>query len=225
MNRDGQPFAPIARHFEVAEIFSSIQGESSLQGLPCSFVRFAGCGLRCDWCDTKYAFDGGEVLSARAILARVASSGLPLVCLTGGEPLDQAECGALAQAFLDEGFAVSVETGGFRDIGALPCRAKVIMDVKCPGSGMERRNRWQNLAKLLPGDELKFVVRDETDYTYARTVLHDHPLPDDVAVLVSPVHGELDPRDLIGWLIRDKLRARVNLQLHKYVWGPEATGV
>jgi 7-carboxy-7-deazaguanine synthase len=224
-DRRGIPFAPIACPLRVTEVFTSIQGESSRAGLPTTFVRFTGCGLRCDWCDTAYAFSGGEQWSWEAIVARIESAGVPTVCFTGGEPLEQEGVGALMQVLLDRGHSVSVETGGHQDIGIVPARAIVVMDVKCPGSGMQRKNRLENLALLRPGDEVKFVLRNETDYTWARLVLHERELPSGVGVLFSPVHGELDARDLVGWVVRDKLAVRVNLQLHKYVWGPDATGV
>jgi 7-carboxy-7-deazaguanine synthase len=188
-------------------------------------VRLTGCGLRCTWCDTPYAFTGGETLTPDDVIARATGPAIPFVCLTGGEPMDHPECGALAQAFLDRNYRVSVETGGYHDISTLPNHAAAIVDVKCPGSAMESHNRWANFESLLPGDELKFVLRDERDYVWARRVLSERPAPDGVGVLFSPVHGALDPRDLVGWVVRDRLSVRVNLQIHKYVWGPDATGV
>ena len=225
MNRRGEIYRPLRGPFRVTEIFTSIQGESSLQGLPCTFVRLTGCGLRCTWCDTPYAFGGGESLAPDEVVERATSPGVPFVCLTGGEPMDHPECGALAQKFLDKGWRVSVETGGYHDISALPNHAAAIVDVKCPGSGMEPRNRWANYQVLLPGDELKFVLQDAGDYAYARRVLEERPVPEGVGVLFSPVHGQLDPRDLVGWIVRDRLPVRLNLQIHKWVWGSDATGV
>lgn len=225
IDRRGKPLLPLARSLRVTEIFTSIQGESSRAGLPTTFVRLTGCGLRCSWCDTAYAFSGGEEMTTEAVLARIVDAGLTNVCLTGGEPLEQDGAGALMQAVLGGGRAVSVETGGHCDIGVVPTGAIVVMDLKCPGSGMERKNRWENVPLLRPGDEVKLVVRDEADYVWAKGALAAHPLPDGVGVLLSPVHGELDPRDLVGWVVRDRLAARVNLQLHKYVWGADARGV
>ncbi len=224
-DRRGMPLPPILRPFRVTEVFTSIQGESSRAGLPTTFVRLTGCGLRCEWCDTAYAFSGGEELDASAILARIEDAGLPTVCFTGGEPLEQEGIGALMQALVDRGRAVSVETGGHRDIGVVPDAVMVVMDLKCPGSGMERKNRWENLALLRPGDEVKLVLSSEADYAWARQTLRERELPPGVGVLLSPVHGELDPRALVAWVVRDKLAVRVNLQLHKYVWGTDATGV
>jgi 7-carboxy-7-deazaguanine synthase len=224
-DRRGHLSARPARPFRVTEIFPSIPGESSRAGLPTTFVRLTGCGLRCSWCDTAYAFSGGEDLSADEVLARVERAGLPAVCLTGGEPLEQEGAGALMHLLLGRGVAVSVETGGHVDVGVCPPGAMVVMDLKCPGSGMERKNRWENLPLLRAGDEVKLVLEDEADYTWARGVLRDRPIPQGVGVLLSPVHGKLDPKDLVGWVVRDRLPVRVNLQLHKYVWGPDATGV
>jgi 7-carboxy-7-deazaguanine synthase len=225
LDRRGQPCPAFTGSLRVTEIFTSIQGESSRAGLPTTFVRLTGCGLRCSWCDTAYAFSGGEALDGGQILARVEAAGLRAVCLTGGEPLEQPGAGALLYALLERGYAVSVETGGHVDIGIVPAGVMAVVDVKCPGSAMERRNRWENLTLLRPGDELKLVLRDEADYAYARTFLRERAVPDGVGVLLSPVHGTLDPRELVAWVVRDRLGVRVNLQLHKYVWGPDVTGV
>ena len=227
VDRAGRPLPPLPRAFRVAEMFTSIQGESSHAGLPCTFVRLTGCGLRCAWCDTAYAFHGGEDVAATAIVERVRAAGVPFACLTGGEPLEQPGAGALCRSILDAlpGMRVTVETGGHRDISILPPDAIAILDVKCPGSGMERRNDPANLARLRPGDEVKFVLADERDYAFAREFLADAPIPPGVGVLVSPVHGRLDPRHLAARMTRACVAARLNLQTHKYVWGADARGV
>lgn len=209
----------------VHEIFASIQGESSFAGLPCAFVRLSGCNLRCRFCDTPEAREGGgELLSIEDIVARVAALGLPLVEITGGEPLIQEGTPALVQALLDRDLAVLVETNGSLDISALPLGCRAIMDVKTPGSGEGKCFDSENLSRLRAGDEVKFVIEDETDYDYAKSWLHFFD-PVVNPALLSPVFGKLDPRLAAEWILRDKLPFRLNLQLHKYIWGPEAKGV
>ena len=225
MNRRGQSYGPISRPFRVTEIFTSIQGESSRAGLPTTFIRLTGCGLRCRWCDTTHAFAGGELVTAADLVERVQRAGLPHVCLTGGEPLEHEGAGALMLQLAQRGLRVSLETGGHCDIGVVPPEVSVVLDLKCPGSGMQARNRWENLGLLRGGDEIKFVLSDEGDYRWARTALSERPIPAGVGILLSPVHAALDPRDLVAWVVRDRLPVRVNLQLHKFVWGPEAIGV
>jgi 7-carboxy-7-deazaguanine synthase len=209
----------------VAEIYKSIQGESTFAGLPCTLVRFTGCNLRCVWCDTPHAFSGGEEKSRAEVLAEVQRLGVPLVLLTGGEPLLQREVPVLAADLLAQGFTVLVETGGSLDISVLPQGCVTILDLKCPGSGEVDRNCWENLNRLRPGDELKLVLADQSDYLWARDVLARKELPAFVEVLLSPVHGVLDPRDLARWMLADGLRARLHLQLHKYIWGPNVRSV
>jgi 7-carboxy-7-deazaguanine synthase len=207
----------------VTEIYKSIQGESTYAGLPCTLVRFTGCNLRCAWCDTAYAFEGGEEKSREEILGEVRRLGARLVLLTGGEPLLQKELPALARDLLAEGYTVLVETGGSLDISPLPERTVTILDIKCPGSGEEHRNLWSNLDRLRPGDQVKLVLADRRDYEWARGVLGR--VPRDAEVLWSPVHGVLDPRNLAAWILEDGARGRLHLQIHKYVWGAEARGV
>lgn len=210
----------------ITEIFYSIQGESSFAGLPCVFVRSTGCNLRCVWCDTAYAFYGGREMSPDEIIAEVArlSGGCRLVELTGGEPLLQKEIGALAQALLDRGYTVLCETGGSLDVDRLPREVIRIVDVKCPGSGEAQRNLWSNLEKLGPRDEIKFVIRDRADYEWALDVIRERALAGR-AILFSPVWGELDLRTLAEWVLSDGAPVRIQTQLHKHIWGPEAVGV
>jgi 7-carboxy-7-deazaguanine synthase len=211
----------------IREIYRSVQGESTLAGWPCTFVRTGGCDIRCVWCDEPHALtaEGSELLSIDEILARVRAQGTRMVELTGGEPLLQPALPALVTALCDAGFEVLVETGGHRDISVLDPRARAIVDVKCPGSGEQASTDLANLERLRAQDEVKFVLADRADYEWAREFVRAHGLEDRVPVHFSPVHGKLDPRDLAAWILEDGLRVRLNLQLHKYVWGAEAKGV
>ena len=209
----------------ITEIFHSIQGESTQTGRACTFVRLTGCNLRCVWCDTAYAFEGGETMSIEAIAGRVAAYGTPLVLLTGGEPLAQEGVHDLIAALLAQGSEVMIETGGSLDIARLDRRVRIVLDVKCPGSGMEPKNRWENLELLKPTDEIKFVLNDRRDYEYAREVVRRRGLSGRAALLFSPVHGVLAPRQLAEWILADRLPVRLQLQIHKFIWSPEARGV
>ena len=203
----------------VNEIFHSIQGEATHAGQPCVFVRLTACDLRCRWCDTEYAFHEGTSLAIPEILARVAAFGCPLVEVTGGEPLLQRHTPLLVRELLDRGHEVLVETGGHRDIGALDPRARVILDLKCPGSGEVERNRWENLDRLAAKDAIKFVIADGRDYVWARETVRRLALAGRAPVYFSPVHGELDAAQLAGWILEDRLPVRLQLQLHKLLWG------
>ncbi|MCB1886509.1 MAG: 7-carboxy-7-deazaguanine synthase QueE [Rhodocyclaceae bacterium] len=203
----------------LTEIFLSLQGESTRVGLPTVFVRLTGCPLRCRWCDTAYAFEGGETVALETVLARVAAFEVPTVCVTGGEPLAQSACLPLLTALCDAGHSVSLETSGAIDISAVDPRVSRIMDLKAPGSGEVAANRLDNLRLLGPGDELKIVLADETDYIWARTRIDADDLAGRCTVLLSPVAGELSPDDLADWIIRDRLPVRMQLQLHKLIWG------
>jgi len=210
----------------VTEIFKSIQGESTFAGLPCVFVRLTGCNLRCHWCDTAYAFHGGQKMSVEEVLLRVRELGGKLVEITGGEPLLQKEVYALTEQLLAESYQVLIETSGERFVGDLPAAAVKIVDVKCPGSGESGKFCLDNLAVLDHKDQVKFVILDEADYLYAREFLARHDLRGKVdEVIFSPVFGPMSPRTLTEWILRDNLDVRLGLQLHKFIWEPDARGV
>lgn len=209
----------------ITEIFASIQGESSYGGRPCVFIRLTGCNLRCIYCDTAYAYEGGRELSADEIVAAVRAYGIPLVEITGGEPLLQEETLPLVRQLIDEGFTVLIETNGSVSIREVDRRAVVIMDIKTPKSGMFDKMELDNLALLKPSDELKFVVADREDYEWTREFIRNRRLAGVCTLLLSPGFGTLAPRDLAQWIVADRLPVRLNLQLHKYVFGPEEQGV
>lgn len=209
----------------VTEIFHSIQGESTFAGQPCVFVRLTGCPLRCTWCDTDYAFYGGATISIEAVVERVRSYGCPLVEVTGGEPLAQPDTTDLLRRLCDEGFTVLLETSGALDTAAVDPRVRIVLDVKCPASGMTERMHWPNVERLRPHDEAKFVIQDRSDYEWAKAVIARVRLHNRCAVLFSPVFGVLDPRQLAEWVLADRLPVRVQLQLHKYIWAPDMRGV
>lgn len=220
-----QPAAvtPATATLRVTEIFFSLQGETSRVGLPTVFVRLTGCPLRCGYCDTPYAFHGGESLTLVEILRRVAAYGARHVTLTGGEPLAQKQAPALLRLLADAGYSVSLETSGALDVAAVDPRISKILDLKTPGSGECARNLWSNLDQLTPHDEIKFVICDENDYAWAREQLQTRRLDARCPVLFSPVHGRLEPHQLADWILRDKLPVRMQVQLHKLLWG-EARG-
>lgn len=207
------------------EIYTSIQGETQHAGRLCTLVRFAACDLRCSYCDTEYAFTGGQEVVREAIIADVVARGLPLVLLTGGEPLLQAELPALCADLMARGFEVMIETGGHRDVSVLPSGVCIILDIKTPESGESHAMHFQNLEKLSAQDAVKFVVCSEADYGWAKGVIVERRLADRCQVLLSPSFGRVDPRDLVAWMLRDRLPARLNLQMHKYVWPPDQRGV
>ena len=210
----------------INEIFYSIQGESSYAGRPCVFVRLTACDLRCTWCDTPYSFYEGRKRSLDEVLDEVEKYDCPLVELTGGEPLLQEEVYPLMHRLLEQGRTVLIETGGHRSTERVPEQAVTILDVKCPGSGEAHRNDWSNLVRLRPHDEVKFVLQDRADYEYARDLVQRHDLAARAsAVLFSPVHGVLNPRQLSEWVLQDHLPVRVQLQVHKYIWDPDTRGV
>ncbi len=209
----------------ITEIFHSVQGESTFAGLPCVFVRLTGCPLRCTWCDTEYAFFGGMDRSIDDILDTVRSYGCRLVEVTGGEPLAQLDTAMLLRRLCEEGFTVLLETSGAIDTTIVPPSVRIILDVKCPGSGMTERMHWPNVERLRPQDEAKFVIRDRSDYEWAKTILARFHLIDRCPVLFSPVFGALDPQQLAEWLLTDRLSIRLQLQLHKHIWTPDMRGV
>ena len=210
----------------VTEIFKSIQGESTWAGLPCIFVRLTGCHLRCVWCDTTYAFQGGGQMDLRDILTRCRELGGSLVEITGGEPLLQKNCGALARRLHAEGYTVLCETSGTLPLSALPDETIKIMDLKCPGSGEHHRNDWSNIGRLSARDEVKFVLADRADYEWSRDVIREYGLASRTrAVLFSPVWDRLEPKQLAEWILEDGLAVRLQIPLHKVIWSPDTRGV
>lgn len=211
----------------VTEIFRSIQGESTHAGRPCTFVRLTGCPMRCVWCDSEYTFTGGEHFTLDDVMREVHSLGCKLVEVTGGEPLAQKEAFKLVRRLCDEDFEVLVETGNYVSTDGLDPRAKVILDIKCPASGEETRNDWSNLERLREDlDEVKFVVAGEDDWLYAKRIIEEQHLETRTrAILISPVWGQIDLQQLANWVAGSGLNVRMQLQLHKYIWGPDVHGV
>jgi 7-carboxy-7-deazaguanine synthase len=209
---------------KVIEIFTSIQGESSHAGKLCTFVRMAGCNLRCTYCDTQYAYTLGEELSEDSIIKKVKNAGLQLVELTGGEPLLQKGAGTLIKNLLDEGFDVLVETNGSYSIKDIDKRAVVILDIKTPGSAMADKMDFSNIDQIKLDDEIKFVITNRRDYEWTKNIISKYDLTAKCHILLSPVYGMLDPQDLIRWMLEDGINARLNLQLHKYIFGPDTRG-
>ncbi|MFN2455924.1 MAG: radical SAM protein [Pyrinomonadaceae bacterium] len=211
----------------VTEIFRSIQGESTHAGRPCSFVRLTGCPMRCVWCDSAYTFTGGERMTIDAVIKEVRAYGCKLVEVTGGEPLAQREAFPLIERLCDEGYEVLIETGGYVSTEQVDERASIILDVKCPASGEAARNHWPNLERLrTEKDEIKFVVASREDWDYTREVVARYDLENRArAVLVSPVWGALELQDLADWISASGLNVRMQLQMHKQIWGADARGV
>ncbi len=221
----------MAEFLRVTEIFHSIQGESTWAGYPCTFIRLTGCPLRCTWCDTEYAFHGGEKMTLDEIIAKCDEIGTRVVEITGGEPLIHRNAFVLARMLLDRGYTVLVETSGAIDVSPLDPRVHKIMDLKCPGSGEESRNLWSNLDHLTSCDEVKFVIKDRTDYEWARAVVLERGLAEKKArgelreILFSPVWEAVDFSQLAQWILEDKLPVRYQIQLHKVIWGANVPGV
>jgi len=205
----------------ITEIFHSLQGEADAVGWPSVFVRLTGCPLRCGWCDTTYSFHGGEWRTIDAVLDEVATHGARHVCVTGGEPLAQKRCLALLARLCDAGYEVSLETSGALDVGEVDARVRKVVDLKAPGSGEVARNLWSNIAHLLPHDQVKVVLADRFDYDWAVARVREYGLDARCQVLFSPVHGRLAPRTLAEWILADRLPVRMQLQLHKLLWGEE----
>ncbi|HBA25882.1 MAG TPA: 7-carboxy-7-deazaguanine synthase [Nitrospinae bacterium] len=217
---------------QVTEIFKSIQGESSLSGTPCVFIRLTGCNLRCRYCDTVYAYEGGDWLSIDDILSKVDDYKCDLVEITGGEPLLQNGVYLLISALLKTGKYILIETNGSIDIGRVQefkglriQRLKIIMDIKCPDSGMSERMNWRNLDKLYNNDEVKFVISSRGDYDWSKEIIKKYSLTDRCHILMSPVYDNLTAEELSGWILNDNLNVRLNLQIHKYIWGESVKGV
>jgi 7-carboxy-7-deazaguanine synthase len=210
----------------IHEIYASIQGESTFAGLPCTFVRTTGCNLRCTWCDTPQAFQGGTRMERADVLSRALSFGTALVELTGGEPLLQPGALPLMAELCDAGRTVLIETSGEADVSGVDPRVHKIMDLKCPGSGESHRNRWSNLDHIKASDEIKFVLSDREDYEWMRATVRERTLAQRTPnLLASTVFGKLAPRHLVTWVLEDALPVRVQLQMHKYIWAPDAQGV
>lgn len=210
----------------INEIYQSVQGESTWAGLPCVFVRLTFCDLRCTYCDTEYAFYEGKKMALDEIVAEVRAFGCPLVEVTGGEPLLQPACVPLLRMLCDDGFTVLLETSGSHDIAAVDPRVHRIMDLKTPSSGEEKRNLYANIAHLTERDEVKFVIGSREDYEWTREKMREYELAAKVrAVLLSPVFGKIAPADIVAWMLEDKLPARFQLQMHKFIWEPRARGV
>ena len=211
----------------VTEIFRSVQGESTHAGRPCAFVRLTGCPMRCTWCDSEYTFTGGDHVSIDQVMEKVRGFDCGLVEVTGGEPLAQRAGFELIKRLCDEEYEVLIETGGFVSTAEVDRRAKIILDIKCPASGEAERNHWPNLALLRADrDEVKFVIADREDWDFARRIIDEHHLESRVlAILISPAWGQIDLQELARWVIESGLRVRLQLQLHKYIWGPDVHGV
>lgn len=209
----------------VNEIFRSIQGESTYTGLPTIFIRTTGCNLRCIWCDTRYAYNDGTEMMIADIMKKVKGLECSLVEITGGEPLLQDGIPDLATHLLDNGFKLMIETNGSIDIGLIDNRAEIVMDVKCPGSGMSEKMRWENLEILREKDQVKFVIADRGDYIWVMDLLKKYRHLKDLTILLSPAFGILRPEDLASWILEDNLNVRLQLQLHKYIWAPDKRGV
>jgi 7-carboxy-7-deazaguanine synthase len=206
----------------ITEIYQSIQGESSYAGLPCVFVRTTGCDLRCVWCDSEFTFTGGVTMSVDEIVGEVEKYSCRLVELTGGEPLLQPEINELAARLADAGRTVLIETGGHRDVSKLDPRVVRIMDLKCPASGECEKNLWANLEQIRSFDEIKFVIADRRDYDWSLKVIREHDLESKTQILISTAHGLVGPDMVVEWMLEDRLNARFQLQLHKYIWPPDA---
>ena len=211
----------VSDSLRISEIFFSLQGETSRVGLPTVFVRLTGCPLRCNYCDTTYAFTGGQTMTLDAIMAEVARHGAHYVTVTGGEPLSQKNCLSLLKALCDAGYEVSLETGGALDVSGVDARVVKVLDIKTPASGEMEKNLWSNLDHLNPHDEIKLVLCDEADYQWARHVLAERKLAQRCEVLFSPAQGQLSARDVAEWVLRDHLPVRLQVQLHKLLWGNE----
>lgn len=203
----------------ISEIFYSLQGETTRVGLPSTFIRLTGCPLRCTYCDTTYAFSGGKSMALDEIMQTVQSHPTRHICVTGGEPLAQKGCIILLKTLCDAGYSVSLETGGALDVSAVDARVLKVLDIKTPASGEEQKNLWGNLAHLNAHDEIKFVLCGEADYLWAKQILQQHTLTDKCTVLFSPAQGQLEARDLAEWILRDGLQVRLQVQLHKLLWG------
>ncbi|MDQ1272035.1 MAG: 7-carboxy-7-deazaguanine synthase [Planctomycetota bacterium] len=210
---------------KINEIFKSIQGETSYAGLPCIFIRIAGCNLRCSYCDTMYAYDDGAEMTVNLILEITDNFKCKFVCVTGGEPLLNKDTPLLISKLLERNYIVLVETNGSYDIRKIPQKAIKIMDIKCPDSNMSHLMAWENINYLTKSDEIKFVLNSRKDYDWAKMLIHKYQLPDVATVLLGAVFGAISPRSVVQWILEDNLDVRFQLQLHKYIWEPQTRGV
>ena len=210
---------------KVNEIYYSVQGESTKAGLPCIFIRLTYCNLRCTYCDTEYAFYDGNEMSIAQIISEVKKYNCGLAEITGGEPLVQKESPDLMEALCNEGFSVLLETGGSLPIQDIDRRVKVIMDLKCPSSGMMKKNLYENITYIKPADEIKFVMGSREDYDWAKNVIEQYELTSKCEILFSVVFGKLEPVELVNWILKDNLKVRFQLQMHKFIWNPDTKGV
>jgi 7-carboxy-7-deazaguanine synthase len=210
---------------KVCEIFTSIQGESSYAGMPCTFIRLTGCNLRCTYCDTQYAYYEGDEIPEEEIIRKVRHAGIHLVEITGGEPLLQKDVYHLIERLSEEGYEVLIETNGSLSIEGIDRRAVIILDIKTPGSGMHNEMDLSNLDRIKRNDEVKFVITGRGDYEWSKEMIHRYGLSDKCRLLLSPAYGILPPKDLVRWMLEDKLEVRFNLQIHKYIFGSEKRGV
>lgn len=215
------------QNLKITEIYKSVQGESSFAGLPCTFVRLTGCPLRCRWCDTTYGFEGGDDWTLGDVIGQVERLGAPLVELTGGEPLAQKPAADLVQELCQRGYKVLIETSGSESIASITDYAHIIMDIKCPGSRMEMKNRYENLNHLKHTDEIKFVIADRADFDWALSKIEDFNLAERFKCLMSPAFGLVKPSDLVEWMMAEQSlgNVRLNLQIHKFIWNPRTKGV
>ena len=218
---ENSPIPAADRELRISEIFYSLQGESRTVGWPTVFIRLTGCPLRCGYCDTSYAFAGGERMTLSEILAQVAEYSPRFVTVTGGEPLAQRDCWLLLKMLCDAGYTTSVETSGAIDISQVDKRVSTVMDIKTPGSGEVERNLYKNLDLLKRKDQIKFVITDHADYQWSRNFIDEKGLVGNFEILFSPVHGELQPAELAKWILADNLQVRMQIQMHKYLWGDE----
>lgn len=216
---------PADERLRLIEVYASVQGESTFVGLPCVFVRLAGCNLRCTWCDSTFTFTGGVHRPVDEVVEEACAYGIDLVEVTGGEPLVHRQAIPLMERLLARGKTVLLETSGSRDIAAVPEAVHVILDLKPPDSGEVRANRWENLPLLRPHHEVKFVIASRGDYEWSRAVVREHRLDTRCHVLFSPVFGAVEPKALVEWILADRLPVRFQLQLHKQVWPPDERGV
>lgn len=221
----GSKESQMEQQLRITEIYQTIQGEAAHAGWPCVMVRLTGCPLRCRWCDTVYGFQGGKDQTFAEIESEIKSFGIKRVELTGGEPLAQKPTPQLIERLINDGYTVMIETGGSESIADLHPKTHIIMDIKCPGSGMADKNLWSNLEFLKPSDEIKFVVADQADFKWAVDVIRKYQLEERCNLLFSAAFGLVQPKDVAEWILAEKLQARLNLQLHKYIWSPRAKGV